>query len=292
MKIGLCQVDGKMPNLALMKLSAWHKAQGDEVAWFSPLEQFDRVYAAKVFDFSPDNAYLPPSAIKGGTGYNLTTNLPPDVEAMVPDYTLYPACDYALGFTTRGCIRNCSFCVVPRKEGKLRVVGDLHDFWCGQRKAVLLDNNLTAAPIAHFREIIAQAHDLGVAVDFNQGLDIRLLTDEQAALLARVKLAKQIHFAWDNMRDEAAVRRGIERLHAHMPLSRVMFYVLIGFDSTPAEDYYRVMELRALGVDPFVMPFVKRDPYQRAFTRWVNHKAIFKSVDWHDYHGRPLEVIA
>ena len=137
MKIGLCQVDGKMPNLALMKLSAWHKAEGDEVSWFSPLEAFDRVYAAKVFDFSPDNAYLPPSAIKGGTGYNLTTNLPAEVEAEFPDYGLYPACDYALGFTTRGCIRNCSFCVVPRKEGRLRVVGDLHDFWCGQRKAVL-----------------------------------------------------------------------------------------------------------------------------------------------------------
>ena len=292
MKIGLCQVDGKMPNLALMKLSAWHKTRGDEVGWFSPLEQFDRVYAAKVFDFTADNAYLPADAVKGGTGYDLTTNLPPEVEAMVPDYTLYPACDYALGFTTRGCVRRCSFCVVPRKEGKLRVVGDLLAFWTGQRKAVLLDNNLTAAPIEHFRLIVEQANANRVQLDYNQGLDIRLLLHEHAYWLARVRTFKQIHFAWDNVKDETAVRRGIALLDKHLPLSRVMFYVLIGYDSTPAEDYYRVMELRAMGVDPFVMPFVKRDPYQRAFTRWVNHKAVFKTVDWHDYHGRPLEVIA
>ena len=287
MRIGLCQVDGKVPNLALMKLSAWHKAQGHDVAWFSPLEVFDRVYAAKVFDFTPDNAYLPPNTVKGGTGYDLTIKLPIEAEEMCPDYTLYPAMDYALGFTTRGCVRQCAFCVVPRKEGRLRVVGDLHAFWRGQRKVALLDNNLTGAPMQHFTLIIEQIRAEGLQVDFNQGLDVRLLTEEHAALLATVRLAKQIHFAWDHLRDEAAVRRGVAILRDVMPLSRVMFYVLIGYDSTAQEDYYRVMELRAMGVDPFVMPYVKSDNYQRAFARWVNHKAIFKTVGWEQYRGRP-----
>ena len=292
MRVGLCQVDGKLPNLALMKLSAWHKQQGDQVAWFSPLEGFDRVCAAKVFDFTPDNAYLPPTAIKGGTGYDLTTSLPPEVEAMCPDYTLYPAMDYALGFTTRGCVRRCAFCVVPRKEGALRVVGDLHTFWRGQRKVILLDNNLTGAPMAHFELVIEQIRTEGLQVDFNQGLDVRLLTEDHAALLATVRLAKQIHFAWDHIRDEAAVRRGVAILRDTMPLSRVMFYVLIGYDSTPEDDLYRATELRAMGVDPFVMPFNKRDSYQRAFARWVNRKAVFKSVPWEQYHGRPKGATA
>ncbi len=288
MRIGLCQVDGKLPNLALMKLSAWHKAQGDEVGWWSPMEQFDRVYAAKVFDFSPDNAYLPQTAIKGGTGYDLTTNLPPEVESCFPDYSLYPAMDYALGFTTRGCVRRCPFCVVPRKEGALRVVGDLSNFWYGQHDVVLLDNNLTAAPMDHFRMVCEQLLECDVRVDFNQGLDLRLMTDAHAEQLARLRLRKQIHFAWDNMSDELAVRTGLTTMARHMPLTRVMVYVLIGYDSTPAEDYYRVMELQAIGVDPFVMPFNKRDSYQRAFTRWCNHKAIFRSTDWAHYRDRPV----
>lgn len=287
MKIGLCQIDGKWPNLALMKLSAWHKVQGDEVVWFSPLESsFDRVYAAKVFDFTPDNTYLPPGTIRGGTGHDLTTNLPPEVEAMCPDYTLYPRMDYALGYTTRGCIRQCPYCVVWRKEGKLKIVGDLGTFWRGQQKIALLDNNLTAAPMEHFRLIIQQIVERNLRVDFSQGLDIRLLSAEHAGLLTQVRLWKQIHFAWDRVGDEAAVRQGVKTLRDAMPLSRVMFYVLIGYDSSPEEDLYRVLELRAMGVDPFAMPYRKRDPYQRAFARWVNHKAIFKRVPWEQYRPR------
>ena len=290
MKVGLCQVDGKMPNLALMKLSAWHKAQGNEVAWFSPLEVFDRVYASKVFDFTADNAYLSPSAIRGGTGYDLTTNLPPEVEAMCPDYTLYPKMDYALGFTTRGCVRRCPFCVVPRKEGALRVVGDLDTFWAGQRQVVLLDNNLTAAPMEHWRRIVGQLTSRRLVADFTQGLDARLLTEEHAADLARIRTAKRIHFAWDSPADEPAVRRAVELLRRRLPLGRLTFYVLIGFDTTPAEDLYRVETLRGLGVDSFVMPYQKADTYQAAFARWVNRKAIFKTVPWERYAGRPRAV--
>jgi hypothetical protein len=188
-----------------------------------------------------------------------------------------------MGFTTRGCVRSCPFCVISRKEGHLRVVGDLYSFWSGQKEVVLLDNNLTAAPIEHFTTVIKQIWTNGLRVDFSQGLDLRLLTDEHAALLAGVHLRKQIHFAWDNPADEVAVRRGLSIVAAHMPLSRVMVYVLIGFNTTNEQDLHRVEVLRGLGVDPFVMPFNKHDRYQRNFARWVNHKAIFKSVPWSEY---------
>ncbi|NPV80707.1 MAG: radical SAM protein [Firmicutes bacterium] len=284
-RVGLIQVDGKWPNLALMKLSAWHKAHGDSVEWFNALEgsRYDVIYASKVFTTTPDFPYLPAHVFKGGTGYNLDVILPLEAEQSFPDYSLYPKCDFAIGFTTRGCVRHCPFCIVPQKEGRLRVVGDLKSFWHGQRKVILLDNNLTAAPWEHFECVMRQFIETKVAVDFSQGLDARLINDEQAELLAKVRLWKRIHFAWDKMNDEAAIRRGIEVLKRHISLHDVMFYVLIGFDTVWEEDLYRVETLRGMGVDPFVMPYNRRDPYQRAFARWVNHKAVFKSVPWNRY---------
>lgn len=287
MRIGLVDVDSKIPNLALMKLSAWHKAQGDSVKVYEPLfDRPDRLYASKVFNFTADYAYFPADVeiVRGGTGYDMAVELPAEVEAMYPDYDLYQ-CDYAMGFTTRGCIRRCPFCVVPAKEGPIRAVGDIHDFWRGQERLMLLDNNLTALP-EHFELVVRQMIRERVKVNFSQGLDIRLLTLEMAELLSQVRLWKQIHFAWDDINIETDVRRGIRILQDNgVALYKVMFYVLIGFDSTPEEDLYRVEALRGMGVDPFVMPFDKHDDYQRRFARWVNHKAIFKSVPWEQYSG-------
>ena len=288
--IGLCAVDStrrRWPNLALMKLATHHKEQGDSVEIFTPLVEYDKVYASKTFGFTPDNGYLPADAIKGGTGYDLTTELPPEVEACRPDYSLYPEWSAAIGFTTRGCIRNCPFCVVPRKEGHIRVVGDLYSFWDGQRDVILLDNNLTAAPMEHFETVIGQLVKEGVHVDFSQGLDLRLLTEDRSQLLAPVKLLRPMRFAWDSVRDGAAIRRGLAAYLKHNALNRktqrATVYVLIGYNSTPEEDIYRVKVLRDLDVDPFVMPYNKRDLYQRRFARWVNHKAIFRTVEWSDY---------
>lgn len=285
MRIGLVDVDSKIPNLALMKLSAYHKTRGDSVEFHMPLAQYDRIYAAKVFDFTPDYQYFPwggVEIIKGGSGYDLRSELPPEVEACYPDYALYN-CDYAIGFTTRGCVRNCPFCIVPQKEGRIQAVGDIYDFWWGQTHLMLLDNNLTALP-EQFERICKQLAKERVKVDFSQGLDIRLITSDMAQLLSKVRLWKQIHFAFDDIALEGAVRRGIEILVANgVPAYKLMFYVLIGFDSTPDEDLYRVETLRSLGVDPFVMPYNKSDPYQRRFARWVNHKAVFKSVAWEKY---------
>lgn len=289
MKIGLLQVDGKYPNLALMKLATWHKKQGDEVHFYQPIDgvQYDRVYASKVFDFTPDYQYpiTADEIVRGGTAYSITDKLPEAVEHTCPDYQMFE-CDYAMGFTSRGCIRNCSFCLVPRKEGKIEAVADIYEFWKEQKFLRLLDNNLTALP-EHFMKITQQMIDEGVKVDFSQGLDLRLITPEMARRLSKVKLWKAVHFAFDNVKDEKAVMNGLAILKDNgVKMYNVMVYVMIGFNSTPEEDLYRCEVLRETGAMPFVMPFNKFDPYQKAFTRWANHKAIFKTVKWEDYNGK------
>jgi len=283
-KVGLVDVDSKIPNLALMKLSAYHKSQGDEVGMHSPLfDSPDKIYLSKVFTATDKFAYLPTDCdvIQGGSGYDLGVKLPDEIECIYPDYSLY-GIDYAMGFTTRGCIRECGFCIVPRKEGKIRPVADIHQFWNGQKHLMLMDNNLTADS-EHFNLIVKQLIKHKIKTNFSQGLDIRLIDDEKAELLAKVSLWNQIHFAWDSMNEEAEVMRGIDILARHMPLSRVMFYVLIGWGTSEDEDLYRVEMLKSLKVDPFVMPFDRTIEYQRKFARWVNMKAIFKTVAWPDY---------
>lgn len=290
-KIGLLQVDGKYPNLALMKLATWHRGQGDEVVVNpGPMDGCDLIYASKVFDFTPDAEfrYFDCEVVKGGPGHGPPyPQLPDNVEACPPDYDAFPCVEngisYAMGFTSRGCIRKCGFCLVPKMEGKWRAVGDLYSFWHGQSHVRLLDNNLTAERW-HFVNICNQVIAEGVYVDFSQGLDVRVITADLARVLARVKLWGRIHFAFDHAREENAVRRGIEVLTANgVARYKLMFYVLIGYDSTPGEDLYRVELLRSLGVDPFVMPFDKADRYQRAFARWVNAKPAFRSCSWDAY---------
>lgn len=282
MKIGLIDIDSKIPNLALMKLSAYMKKQGNRVELTSPLfaENYDRIYASKIFDFS-EMPNLPDNTIIGGSGYDLKISLPPSFDNIYPDYDLYK-CKYAIGFTSRGCNRKCPWCVVPEMEGNWYAVTDIYKFWDNQDRIMLLDNSLNTNN-DHFEKILNQLIEEKVKVDFNQGLDIRYLDDKQANLLSKVKLWKQIHFAWDFREIEWAVRRGISTLIRYGLKNKVMFYVLIGFNSTQEDDLYRIDILQGLGIDPFVMPYDKFDKYQRRFARWVNHKAIFKSVKWKDY---------
>ena len=290
-RIGLYNVDSKIPNLALMKISAFHKERGDVVEPYSPLfkEQYDKVYASTIFNFSAKSLLDPERMVIGGSAWDLHKDLPPEVERSAPDYSFFNY-EHSIGFTMRGCRFRCKFCVVPEKEGRPKMNSTIDEIWT-QRASdfiVLLDNDFFGNP--EWRERIAEISKHGLRVNFNQGLNIRIITDEQARALASVRFcnyhqtARQVHFAWDRFNDEKLIDAGIERVKAAgIRPAQMMFYVLIGFDTTPEQDYYRVMKLRGLGCDPFVMPYDKGDLYQRRFARWVNHKAIFKSVRWEDY---------
>ena len=197
MHIGLHDSDNtNFPNLALMKISAWHKAQGDMVEWWNPMFPYDRVYSSKVFTFTPECAYLPPDTIKGGTGYGIYNELPPEIDAMLPDYSIYPNCKHAVGFLTRGCIRNCLWCVVPKKEGMIRPYRTWQEIKRpDSRDIVFMDNNVLACP--HGIDQMQQMVGENVRVDFNQGLDARLITPEVAKLLSRLKWIRFIRMSCD-----------------------------------------------------------------------------------------------
>ncbi len=217
------------PNLALMKLSAYHKAKGDEVYLNFPLRQPDITYASCVFTWNAKGrTTVPNGAIVGGSGIDLKAELPPEVEHIMPDYSLYPNINFSMGFTSRGCIRKCKWCIVNEKEGGIRLVARIYEFWNRQhRKIVLLDNNLLAAP--NWRQTMEDLIAEGLEVDFNQGLDIRLLNEESISYLKRVK-AKELRFAFDHIGYEKAVREGIELLLANGVGSRKLrFYFLYSF---------------------------------------------------------------
>lgn len=224
MNIGLIDVDGhNYPNLALMKLSAWHKANGDHVEWWNGFIHYDRVYQSKVFDetYSKDNEFviMADEIIKGGTGYDLDNKLPEEVEHMMPDYSIYGIKNIAYGFMTRGCPRACKFCIVADKEGRQsHKVADLSEFWNGQRYIELMDPNILACKSSD--DLLTQLAESKAKVDFNQGLDARLLTRENIEIINRIKVDK-IHFAWDSMKDEKAVVKGLE-LWGGTPQKRTM----------------------------------------------------------------------
>ena len=281
MKIGLIDVDGhNWPNLALMKLSAWHKARGDDVSFCEPLLHYDRVYQSRVFDdtYSRDIDWAPQAdeIIKGGTGYGLDNRLPDEIEHMYPDYSLYGITDTAYGFLARGCPRGCSFCIVARKEGrKSQKVADLSEFWSGQKIIKLLDPNLLACP--DHLDLLEQLADSGAWVDFTQGLDVRLVTQENVDVINRCR-TKMLHFAWDNPKDDlAGTFAKVGELLRIKDRRRREVYVLTNYGSTLDEDLYRIYTLRGLGFDPYVMIYDKPNATKeiRDLQRWCNNRIIF-----------------
>ena len=302
MRIGLIDVDGhNYPNLPLMKLSAWHKQRGDSVEWYEPLTSghMDRVYLSKVFSFTQDYPF-PIDAdeiIRGGSGYAIRlidgkevydksadTNLPDAIEHIYPDYSLYPDLtkDTAYGFLTRGCPRGCDFCHVEAKEGRCSVkVADLSEFWRGQKNIVLCDPNLIAC--RNWKELLQQLIDSKAYVDFNQGLDIRLMTEEKAAMIRRLKV-KAVHFAWDRYEDKDSILpkfkmfKGITK----WGYRKLSVFVLVNFNTTLEQDLERVYTLRDMGYNPYIMVYDKthttgRDDVRR-LQRWVNNRILFRTV--------------
>lgn len=282
MKIGLLDVDGhNFPNLALMKISAWHKQKGDQVEMFFPMSHYDKVYMSKVFDFTPDfeTCINADEVIYGGTGYDLQNKLPDEIEHIYPDYSLYRIKNTAYGYLTRGCPRGCGFCIVGKKEGlKSYKVADLLEFWHGQKEIKLLDPNLLACK--DNIELLQQLIDSGAWIDFTQGLDIRLMTDEATEKIKQLKI-KMIHFAWDYMKYSDLIIKNLKQFKeaTNIDMRKARVYVLTNYDTTHEEDLYRIYKLKELGYDPYIMIFDKQHAPKRLrkMQRWVNNKFIFRS---------------
>lgn len=302
MKIGLIDVDStNFPNIPLMKISAYHKQQGDDVDWYNPMfgGHFDRVYMSKIFSFTEDYMYpiYADEIVKGGSGYCIgigeegeefydatkEKHLPWQIEHIYPDYSLYPDLtkDTAYGFMTRGCPRQCSFCHTSKKDGIIsRKVCDLSEFWRGQKNIVLLDQNILACK--DWRDLLQQLIDSKANVEFNGGLDIRLMTEEKAEYVARVK-QKTIHFAWDRYDEKEKIIPKFEmfKRKSGFGKNKMIVYTLVNYDTTIEQDLERIELLRELGYWAYVMIYDKdnlpRGHIYRKLQRWCNNRYIFGS---------------
>lgn len=299
MRVGLIDVDGhRFPNLALMRISAYHKARGDLVEWWwSDFLHYDIVYMSKIFSSAYSQDMPEPvnaeRVVKGGTGYAIRLEngvevldekknnlLPPEVETMFQDYSIYPQYDFAVSMTSRGCPNGCPWCHVWAKEGTESVkVADVKDFWSGQKEIRVLDPNITAC--REKRDLFNQYRETGALLDFTQGLDIRLLDDKDMADLEQMRL-KNVHFAWDNPKADLSGKFAeyarIGKKNKHGRFGTV--YILTNFNSTMEENLHRVYTVRDLGYDPYVMIYNKPSAPKeiRRLQRWVNNKIIFRAT--------------
>lgn len=299
MKIGLIDVDGgkKFPNIPLMKISAYHKAKGDSVSFYDPIfgGGYDEVYMSKVFSFTPDYPFYVDAKVihKGGTGYCIELvdgkevfhkeydkGLPDEIEHIYPDYSLYPDLtkDTAYGFLTRGCPRGCNFCIVKDHEGRCsRKVADLKEFWNGQKNIVLCDPNILACK--DWRELLETLVETNATIDFNQGLDIRMMTKEKIEVLNRLKI-KQIHFAWDRYQDKDIVLPKFKLWSEnarHSNAHNTIVYTIVNFDTTIEQDLERIYTLRDMGLWAYVMIYDKEHCKRiyKDMQRWVNNRFVF-----------------
>jgi hypothetical protein len=270
-----------------MKISAWHKRQGDTVEWFNALDTYDKIFSSKVFTYTQKDPYLPidRSMVKfGGTGYNNSKELRWGIEESTPDYSVYPDFPHALGFSTRGCIRSCQWCIVPKKEGGFCFVQSIESMTQERKSIVLMDNNFLA--YNRHAEELESCIRRGVRVDFNQGLDARLVDEGNASLLARLTWIKYIRFSCDTPEMRVAVANAVGLIRKHGYRGAPYCNVLV---NDVGEAHETCVFLRSIGVDPFAQAYIdysgedKRTKEQKRFCRWVNHKAIFKTVKYEEY---------
>jgi hypothetical protein len=292
MNIGLIDVDShNFPNLALMKISAYHKRAKHHVEFVQNYGEYDLVYKSKVFSFSeePELNFISKEIIEGGSGHDLAKELPVNIEKQCPDYTLYPQYDFAVGYLTRGCPRNCPFCEVGEKEGYTsHKVGNVSDFYRGQKEIKLLDPNITACK--HSKELLVQLISTGATVDFTQGLDVRFLTDDLIDLLLQINI-KRIHFAYDRMEHKDLIEKNLKRFkeRTNYYRTKISVFILVNYETTLEEDFYRLKIIRDLNFQPYVMIYDKhtlekgKSIYFR-IQRWANLPSLFwKYTNFDDY---------
>lgn len=295
MKVGLLAIDSNYPNLALMKISAYHKEAGDNVEWYNPLEHYEKVYAAKVFTFTPDYGfYIHADEVEyGGTGIDIHRMLSKQIEYMKPDYSLYPVIDRrtAYGFLTRGCPNRCKWCVVPDKEGSIRPYMDVEDVAVdGRNYLVLMDNNVLACDygLQQIEKIIRK----GYHVDFNQGLDARLVTEEVARLLARVKWIKRIRFGCDTYQQIAECERAMDMIQQYGYKGEFFLYCML--NDNFQESYYRVSYWKKYKkVLPHAQPYRSLTDrsqvipqWQKDLAHWADRKEFYRSCRFEDFEPR------
>ena len=289
MKVGLVDVDGhNFPNTAIMKIAGYHRSKGDDVDWVFHFDHYDRIYKSKVFTFTPDDntADDADEIIKGGTGYDITSRLPDEIDAWTkPDYSIY-SFPFSIQFYSRGCIRHCPFCLVHDKEGDIHPVEPMQLNPIGKWIEVL-DNNFFANP--EWREAIRHLKAQGQPVNFH-GVDIRIMDSEQAEALKGLRLKRNIHIAWDLPQLDLTDK--LKEVVKFIPARRLSCYVLVGFNSTPEQDLHRVRTLKSLGITPFVQPFrdyenkTQPSQYAKDFARWANRVWTLKSCDFMDFEPR------
>ena len=304
LKIALIDVDGHhYPNLALMKIARFYRQQGATVEWYTPWQHYDIVYLSKVFTFTPDYLQCIPNADcieRGGTGYkNYEKTLPREIDRMQPDYSIYPNIvddRSAYGFLTRGCIRTCKWCIVPKKEGILHPYMDIEEIAIEHRDRItLMDNNILASDygLSQIEKIVK----LSLRVDFNQDLDCRLVTPEVARLLVKVRWLKYIRFACDTSAQLPHLFRACDLLHQYGYKGEVFVNVLLTDDIN--ECLSRINAIRAykgLKISPFAQPYldftgIRQPPqWQKDMARWCNRKEIYRSTEFRDYRPRKNEI--
>ena len=289
MKIGIIDVDGhNFPNLALMKIAGWHKSKGDDVDWAFHFDHYGRIYKAKVFTFTPDDdtAIDADEIVKGGTGYDIASRLPDEIDTWTkPDYSIY-GFPFSIQFYSRGCIRHCPFCLVHDKEGDIHPVTPMELNPIGKWIEVL-DNNFFANP--EWREAVKHLKKQNQPINFH-GVDIRIMDTEQAEAVKGLRLKRNIHIAWDIPQIDLTDK--LKEITKIIPAYKLSCYVLVGFNSTPEQDLYRVRTLKSLGITPFIQPFrdyenkTQPSQYTKDFARWANRVWSLKSCDFLDYMPR------
>lgn len=276
------------PNYALMKISAYHKSLGNTVEWWDKSKDYDLVYSSKVFSFTPENPDLPADTIKGGTGYGLFSDLPPEIDEMFPDYSLYPDCDYAIGYITRGCPNHCRWCVVPRKEGAIKPYRTWKQLVRPDTdKLVLMDNNILACDygIKQLESLI----DSGYKIDLNQGMDARLVTDDIAQILSKLKWIKYLRFSCDTTAQIEYIQKTAEMLGKRgIKPYRLFIYLLVTEDLNNAE--YRVEQIKKLrGITIYAQAERKLDgesepnALQKEFCQRYVYSGKFRTLSWNEY---------